>query len=68
MSILTATTRVLEFQSVGDVEGATYVGRDDDEGFITTSVEVDVDTWDDLGRPAHITVTIKPGDTLNGAS
>lgn len=28
-------------------------------------VVVDADTWEDMGRPFKITVTIEPGDKLN---
>lgn len=30
-----------------------------------TVIRVPTRIWDDMGHPAHITVTVQPGDTLN---
>jgi hypothetical protein len=37
----------------------------DDEG-ARCAVHIDHDTWEDMGSPPQLTVTIEPGDTLNG--
>lgn len=39
-----------------------------DAGTVTTSVTISVADWRDLGEPTTLTVTIVPGDTLNGPS
>lgn len=34
--------------------------------FVGTVVRLEYDAWQDMGGPAEITVTVEPGDLLNG--
>lgn len=41
--------------------------RDIDEpGDIPDSLVIDRDTWDEMGSPDSVTITVEPGDQLNG--
>lgn len=56
---------------LSDAHEAVYVTPPDDDGnptgvAPTTTVCIPLLDWDDLGRPDTITVTIEPGDHLNG--
>ena len=58
-------TSLLHYQAdVSDSQQAVYM----DPADIGTGTAVDLPTadWEDLGRPDTITVTIEPGDHLNG--
>lgn len=50
----------------GTVRSMAFVTRDDDTHEATRIVEVTIEDWNDLGRPDQLTVTIEPGDALNG--
>lgn len=66
---LTAHSSILTMQ--GPVFGATVLfARDnaepaDDRTYGVPSILVGIQTWAGMGEPTQITVTIKPGDTLN---
>jgi hypothetical protein len=45
--------------------GAFFTNRDDDEASRIESYRMDFDTFQEMGEPAEITVTIEPGDMLN---
>ena len=57
---------------LSDAHEAVYVTPTDDDGdhptgvTPTTAVRVPLLDWEDLDRPDTITVTIAPGDHLNG--
>lgn len=63
MALLTATRTILTHVP-GD-DSRLYVASDEESGVIRRSVYVDIETYQDLGEPEEITVTIEPGDTLN---
>lgn len=73
--MLMKTRTVLEFQSLYDGSGMrpifapTLDDSLDSEGRFDsarrTSVSLDSDVWQDMGRPESITVTVRPGDRLN---
>jgi len=42
-----------------------FIQTDEETGIVRRNVYVDVETFQDLGEPDTITVTIEPGDTLN---
>lgn len=65
MSLMTRTVRVLDYEmDLGDTR-VRYSRTPDEPGDIPTIVSLDRDTYDDLGRPDRITVSIDPGDLLN---
>lgn len=48
------------------VSRAAYFSQEDEAtGDHRIGVSIDLDTWDDLGRPDQLTVIIEPGDKLN---
>jgi hypothetical protein len=64
--MLTKTERIYthEPQRFGPLE--RFAQRDEDTQDLLSSVWVNKQTFDDLGQPDQITVTIEPGDRLNG--
>lgn len=65
-AILEETTSLLNFHSHrGD--RVIYEVRDPDMPERTRDIAIDVPTWLDLGKPDQITLSIRPGDTLNEA-
>ena len=48
----------LTFEVGGDEDG--YKPNSD------TSISIPAEKWKDMGRPTQITVTVEPGDDLNG--
>lgn len=65
MVMLVKTTRVLQYEgNLGD-NRVRFSRAPDEPGDLTTIVSLDRDSWEDLGRPDHITITIEPGDLLN---
>lgn len=42
-----------------------FISSDEESGVIRRQVYIDGTTYDDLGSPDTITITIEPGDTLN---
>jgi hypothetical protein len=46
-----------------EYEGMRFAAADGDRRLV---VVLDFPTWTDMGEPTEITVTIEPGDTLNG--
>lgn len=60
--MIASTTILLEQGEVG-AEYAEFVS--DAEGLSDVSVFIDRETWDLLGSPTELTVTIVPGDLLN---
>lgn len=51
--------------SSGD-SGEHFAAVDDDTGLTTTLLTIRTESWERLGRPKRITLTIEPGDLLNG--
>ena len=79
MVTLTKTTRVLDHRpdlSPPPIPGqpqerpplVRYTREPDDHTDQPTVVDIDWDTWAELGQPKQITVTIEPGDLLNTGS
>ena len=72
MPRMSKTTRLLNHDpDLSDSYEAVYVTPTDDDGnptgvAPTTTVCIPMLDWDDLERPDTITVTIEPGDRLNG--
>lgn len=73
MTTLVKTERVLDLRhdlspmpkGDGRPPLVRYTREPDDHTDQPTVVDIDWDTWVDLGEPDHITVTIVPGDLLN---
>lgn len=63
-AILTKTTSVLNLHA-GSRHRTSFASVDDDTGAIDREVWMSGRTWEELGGPEQITVTIKPGDRLN---
>lgn len=68
MAELTATTSVLHIDTPSSKHDlhALFQQRDEETNAITRSLLVDRRTWRDLGYPEVVTVTVEPGDRLNG--
>ena len=73
MPRMSKTTKLLHHDpDLSDAHEAVYVTPTDDDGDHptgvppTTTVCVPSLDWEDLDRPDTITVTIEPGDHLNG--
>ena len=63
--VLSKSVRVLD--RVGTVFGAIeFAQTDDDTGALVKSIRLTAEEWEDFGRPATLTVTLEPGDLLNG--
>ncbi len=43
-----------------------FVQHPEEEGEVARGVDVLTQDWEDMGRPDIVTVTIEPGDLLNG--
>lgn len=65
MTALTTTTTVLEFLNK-DYWQVYYRTIDPDRIEYRRVVVIDIDTYEELGSPSTITVTIRPEDRLNG--
>jgi hypothetical protein len=64
MAVLSKTVSILTYST--DIrDQRLYVQVDPDTEVINRQVYVDIETYQDLGEPDVITVTIEPGDTLN---
>ena len=61
MSILTKTRSVLS--RTRTVDDRVYFAQDEEP--FNALVSLSEDTWDDMGRPDVITVSVEPGDHLN---
>ena len=65
------TCRILQLQldppaPFGAGPGAQlFVQLDEDTGLPSTSLTIGPQSWEDLGRPQRVTVTVEPGDLLN---
>jgi hypothetical protein len=64
--MLTKTTSLLHRFSADDAPTQSFISQVDEPGDRITSVHVDTDVWVELDRPEIVTVTIEPGDKLNG--
>lgn len=63
---LVKTQRILDLEPVESPdEPVTFVQWSDDADTLTTVVTVSASTWQELGRPSKLTVTLEPGDLLN---
>lgn len=45
---------------------ATFQQPDDEGDEWCTQLHIESELWESMGRPDNITITIKPGDLLNG--
>lgn len=61
---LTKTRSILTRIATGRTH-VSFASHSEDDGSIDRHVEVRRATWDDLGQPEQITLTIEPGDLLN---
>ena len=64
MSTCIKTTCLMEIEDPLAGRG-TFVMRNDDDDNVARRIQLLDDTWDEMGRPLEITVTIEPGDRLN---
>ena len=55
--IRTQSSRVLDNHGLTDGGHVRYA---DDEGSRDIEVHVTVDAWEDMGRPDHLSVTVRP--------
>jgi hypothetical protein len=62
MATITKTKSVLHADRHSE---RTFVQRDEDSGVLRRKVYLDITTYQDLGSPDTVTVTVEPGDTLN---
>ena len=62
MSALTRTRIAMTFMWLIDDYAKFTYGDDSDPSFFSMGAEA----WNDMGQPRLITVTIEPGDLLNG--
>jgi hypothetical protein len=72
-ALLSRTVTVLPLSPIAGTDGIPRFAVDGvslggDEDARLTAVELDPDVWVDMGRPGTLTVTIEPGDLLNGES
>ncbi len=69
MSALLSKTRSILTRSTtkGDEDYSRqwFIQVDEETDVIRREVYVDIGTYQDLGEPETITITIEPGDTLN---
>lgn len=63
--MLTKTRSILTRRNPDDWEDRRYWQVDEESGVIRRAVDIDIQTFQDLGEPDTITVTIEPGDTMN---
>lgn len=63
MTNLTRSKSILELDNV-TVEGAHFQQTEDD-GYASKVLRINLQLYDDLGKPNTITVAIESGDTLN---
>lgn len=61
-AILSRTRSVLHLDPLTD---RTYRQVDEDTDVLHREVYLDIRTYQDLGEPETITISIEPGDTLN---
>lgn len=61
MNTLTRTRSILHRGNTHD--GRVFFAHDEEP--YSKLISIDVDLWEDLGRPDVITVTVEPGDLLN---
>ena len=67
MPRMSKTTKLLHHEpDLSDAHEAVYVTPTDDGDTPVTMVCIPLLDWDDLDCPDTITVTIEPGDHLNG--
>lgn len=62
--MLTKTRRLVTIENA-DADHAFYVDGDNADEPSRTVVGIDRQAYDDMGRPAVVTVTVEPGDLLN---
>jgi hypothetical protein len=63
---MSKTVAVMQRKRVDlDPGNITFVMLEDDHDTVVRTVKIDQQTWEDLGRPDTVTVTIQPGDLLN---
>lgn len=63
-----AKTRRILHRLPGYAQGrVVFQAHNDDDGRLETEVTYSRHSWNDMGRPETITLTIEPGDHLNEA-
>ena len=62
MSILTKSRHVMDFIWQVDDRAMFSYGDEDDPSYF----HIDAQSWEDMNKPLSITVTVEPGDLLNG--
>lgn len=65
MSGLTRTQAVLTSRSLLGPDGAVFYVEDPDSDDYYRQIQIDRTTFEDLGSPLIVTITIEPGDRLN---
>jgi len=65
-SSATAVMRRLDSENQLAERSVTFISSYDDTGIIYRTVILDFDEWLSMGEPEAITITIEPGDKLNG--
>ena len=67
MSALIRSKRVLHAQhDMSDAHQIVFQHDDDTGDPYCTAIDLPAAYWEDFGRPDTITITIEPGDHLNG--
>lgn len=70
MGNLTRTRSVMQRLAppgeIADFAQVTFVATDDENPENARSVAFPVSVWEDMGSPDVVTLTVEPGDLLNG--
>lgn len=61
-------TKLVEHPITGDVQFAQHIDDDEDYENLGTGVFLMNETWEDMGKPDTIAVTVEPGGKLNAAN
>jgi hypothetical protein len=65
--VITRSRRILDYAGQSEY-GVAFHAPDVDGGPDRTQLRIDPQTWTDMREPRQVTVTIEPGDLLNGRS
>ncbi len=63
--MLSRTQRVLIFSNEAESGHSAYQQNDEETGALNAAIIIDKQTYQDLGKPERLTLTIEPGDVLN---
>jgi len=68
VSELSKSMQLLDKTATMTLGGTTVVvfGQPDDDGLQRLAVSLTEELWQDFGAPEQLTVTVEPGDALNG--